>query len=111
MENEVLRIARIVRAQYPHGKNKGRCFDACADLVRRMENASFNCSIQFGWVDGNDHCWVEVWKDESPRIIDVTVDQFGFQWPAILWGRPVDYPQYVYDDGSDRSESIKIVRH
>lgn len=46
-----------------------------------------NVSVQFGWLDGQQHSWVEVWgKDWSCLVVDFTADQFGEKYPKVIIG-------------------------
>src|SRR3990167_7356080 len=91
--SQILAIAKEVRQLFPRGKNKDKCFYACSMLQDRLEDIDDICvSIQFGWFSENTHCWIEVWNNCSPVIVDVTVDQFGEELPEILFDSPSNWP-------------------
>ena len=108
-QNKILEEAKRVRGIFPKGKNKGKCFDAASLLQESLEsfsNDEFYVSIQFGWFNEETHCWIEVWNNCPPVILDVTVDQFGDELPEILFDSPSNWPQYTYDVGEIRCRRI-----
>lgn len=91
-------LATAIRRRYPYGKNKDRCLDAAWELNNQIPRKYFP-SVQFGAVNGNPHCWVECFVNGHQMVLDITVDQFGRRFPAILWGKIANHPEYTYDEG------------
>lgn len=84
--------------EYP--VKKGICLDRSSEFINRLLDLGHSCmSIQFGWLGGQSHSWVEVWSDDMPlTLVDFTASQFGYQ--KLIKGtidEIFDVYEYKYD--------------
>lgn len=70
----------------PHPSPKGCCLTASSDLSEALYDAGHHhVGIQWGMLADEPHCWVEVFFGTEGYLIDLTADQFGPEYPPVIF--------------------------